>query len=121
MGLVLFVIVFVMIFLAFLGIVFMLVHWCTHREMVIEDGRPWNYANFETFFKEFSKRTWQKNSEWKDSLFSVAGEQDGYIHAGIIRFSETGMVLYPWSYVRYTLWKQSLLQNMKRNKDLWKG
>ena len=118
-GLVYMVICHVLIFLLILGGV----PWFLHLVAVIRDPRckEWHFGNFNSFLKEFAGRSCEKDLEYSLSFFAgrflQGSETPGYIHAGFIRFNKSGMVLYPWSYLRFLVWSFRKRAG-KRNKGL---
>jgi len=102
--------------------------WESSRYMTIshQHNKTWGYATFSTFLKEYNKSVynWSIWKHFKNSLFSKdsRGEvyHNGYIHAGIIRFGDKGMVLYPLSYLRFLWWKKKEIKriNMEENEPI---
>jgi len=104
------------------GSIFIFSHWATHREMTTHNCEYWNYANFPTFLREFSSRKWQYKKEWRYSFFSEKGDRNDHIHADIIKFDGKGMVLYPWSFLRFMVWRKDYVKDMGafgRDRELW--
>lgn len=103
------------------GSIFLAILWCVHRDVTIDECPAcWGYATFPAFLQEFYKRKWVYNRRYKHSLISEAGEKDGYIHNGFVKFSDHGMILYPWSFVRFFFWKLKHLSDLGHNRELWK-
>ena len=101
--------------------------WALHLFLTRRDSSAWNFANFGTFMREFRKRQWERQDNYPSSFFSFSldsngyKKQDGSVHSGIIKFNDLGMVLYPWSYVRFIFWSLANRQKKcKRDKNLWK-
>lgn len=99
------------------------IEWETHQHMVKMRGdvEEYGYANFQTFLEEFEKRNWKRNEEWPTSYFGEDSRKD-YIHAGIIKFDNKGMILDFISFWHFYHWSQKnkLIPENKFKKDLWK-
>ena len=101
-----------MIILIFFGLVFVLIlifacliPYSTHFDMTREGQEKYALGTFKDFLAEYKKRNWRQDSSFENSHFSIEGHKDGYIHASIIRFGGVGMVLYPWSWIRFKIWE----------------
>jgi hypothetical protein len=81
-------------------------NYLTHIDMAKEEC-PDKYANgnFTQFMREFANRSWRRQNKWRYSYFGIGDDYlVNYIHADIIKFGEVGMILDPWSYLRYKIW-----------------
>lgn len=80
------------------------VPWGIHIEMVKENCKKWKWGSFKDFMKEFNKIEWKRDNYYPCSFF---GPQNSFfshqsqIHASIIKFNDMGMILYPWSFLRF--------------------
>lgn len=124
---------FVFAFISISIAMFLYVPWGTHRSMMVNNNlgvEVWGYADFQRFLKEYNdpKYNWRTDTDFKESIFSepdipIRDRErfyDGYIHAGIIRFGDKGMVLDPISYFRFLRWKTKeidRLNSMKNDTD----
>lgn len=117
--------IWILVMLCVLFIIFM-VDWSVHISMNKGTNNPYDWCTFKTFVKEFDK--YKNHPELKvaygDSIFLRKNIIDDivYLHASIICFEGKCMILYPFSYLRYCIWKYNFIQNKnkKRVKDLWK-
>ena len=124
---VLFILLFVVVFYAGLWLA---VDWTVHISISKYQGKPYDWCTFKTFMREFDK---YKNhpklkkgcSCDKHSIFlrEKAFEHMVYLHASIIEFNGKCMILYPFSYIRYCIWKYNFTKHNRksnRQKGLWK-
>jgi hypothetical protein len=104
---------------AFLVIFF--ASWDIHRDMTISNTDSWGYATFKVFKVFFDKFDWDRDISYPESYF---GKEDDYnknkIHASIIKFNNKGMVLYPWSYIRFSYWLKKNSYSKRKHKSNWK-
>ena len=49
----------------------------------------------------------ENNGMFKHSIFikKINGTYEAYLHADIVRFNEGCMILYPFDYILYEIWK----------------
>ncbi len=85
------------------SITIFLVFYSTHISMNKNREYIYGYANFKTFLKEFNKKTWIREARWPYSYFTKEYDSNK-IHASIIQFDNKGMILYPLSYIRFSIW-----------------
>jgi hypothetical protein len=91
--------------------------WTTHRNMTIEYSDSWGYGTFKQFKMAFDILDWERDKGQPESYFGKGSDSyENKIHASIIKFSGKGMVLYPWSYIKFSLWlkKNSLKKDKKK-------
>jgi len=100
--------------------------WVVHVSMMLSEKCEWSCASFKTFLKEYNKYDgWERDELWSFSHFggtlSSAGRNKYYIHAGIIKFNDKGMLLYPHSHFMYLIWliTNRLVTPSNYKKDLW--
>lgn len=86
-----------------LFIAIMTIGWYIHISMNKEERGHYGYASFMCFLKEYKKRTWFRDAEYRRSHFCESHD-DGYIHASIIRFGGKQMIMTYWSYYPYSFW-----------------
>ncbi len=84
-----------------------LILWVVHISMTKEDvhSKSWGWGSYSLFLREFNKMKDWRSESWGYSLFCGNGyPRDGYLHASVIRFNQTGMVIRdPISYLRVQL------------------
>ena len=111
-------------------IILFIVSWTTHIEMNKQQGVPYDWCTFKRFIKEFNKykdHPELKAGEWgRSSIFLCEKFDNGYkdtvyLHANIVQFDGKCMILYPYSYLRYCIWKRNFNKKAvdKRQKGLW--
>ena len=79
--------------------------------MNIDQNKPYDWCSFKTFKKEFNK--YINNPKLyiqKFGDYSIFLDEDNrynilYLHASIIKFNDKCMILYPFSWLRYCIWK----------------
>ena len=106
--------------ICFVGFIF---SWSVHISRNKDTGRPYDWCTFDTFIKEFNKYINNPNLEIRaNSIFLYKSylECDVYLHASIIKFDEKCMILYPLSWIKYCIWKNSFTKYYNRCKGLWK-
>lgn len=107
------------VLLVAIGVIFFIVGQTVHKDMTINNSgvKEWGYGSFRDFQRELQSREIRRDPMWDTSLFG-----DGiYIHAGIIRFDNKGMVLRGLSYLRFLLFmraQRKVAQNLRKN--LWR-
>jgi len=81
-------------------------NWSSHIMMVKKTTNRHIVGSFKTFLNEFNKYDkWTRDDKWKYSYFGVDENWESYrIHANIIAFGGTGLILYPHSYIRFRIW-----------------
>jgi len=113
--------------------------WETSKEMTIScsDVKTYGYATFEQFVIQFSKYTWVPMKGYPRSLESTEKElkngslvfklSSGYIHAGIMRFGDVGMIFSRREYWKVQNWLNKFLEagktpdlETKFRSDAWK-
>lgn len=118
----------ILIILLGASLVISMAMWCSHVSMNINEHLPYDFVTFKTFLKEFEKYKddpeLDKSKLFKGSIFL---EKDKvyimYLHANIVKFNNKCMIFYPFSYIRYCLWKKKFTHKPKpkyRVKGLWK-
>lgn len=108
--------------------------WSSHVFMNTTEGSPYDWCTFERFIEEFNKYVNHPElqaGEWGGSSIFLRERVDYgykgyketvYLHAGIVKFDGKCMVLYPYSYLKYCIWKYIFNKKAtnKRQKGLWK-
>lgn len=92
------------------------IFWLTHRSMTINNSDTWGYGTFKNFKIAFSILDWERDEAYPESYFG--GGEEYYknkIHAEIIKFEGKGMVLYPWSYIKFIFWSKKNSLNKQNN------
>lgn len=92
--------------------------WFAHAFLTMDNEHviSWGWGTWKDFWREYTKRQWTRSKEFRYSHFAEDNDSivdEAYIHAGIIRFGNRGMILYPWSYVLFLLW---MLKNREQTK-----
>ena len=105
-----------------------LVEWRIHIQMVKYSTKKYDFVTFKRFYKEFSKHKYDKNLIVKNDSIMVGSKSRAdimNIRSDIIAFGDKGMILYPWSWVKFQVWKDKFIKEYnsyaesKRIKDLW--
>jgi len=104
----------------FIGLVFFFITWSVDRKMTIDHSEKWGYGNFKKFKECFDILEWERDENHPKSYFGKGEEYyQNKIHAGIIMFEKKGMVLLPWSYVKFIFWqRENSLNNKTKGKKI---
>lgn len=97
--------------------IFFCIDWHVHRSMVKDYCKEWDYVNFTIFLNEFEETKWETQAKNSEGLFNR--NEKSQIHASIIQFRGKGMVLYPWSWVRFKIFERKHIYKQTRVKGLW--
>lgn len=120
---------FILIFVAVVGVTSFIIDWIVHIEMNEDRGKPYNWCTFKTFMKEFSKYENHPDlyvEKWGDiSIFLDGADWEPIVklHASIIEFNGICMILYPHSWLQYRIWKEKFGKNKileYKQRGLWK-
>ena len=94
------------------SLIMFIILWTTHIAQVREFTDEWGRGSYKTFIREFKKYEWKRSEKFPTSFF--CGTLDSSkIHADIIKFEGKGMVLDPWSYLRFCIFIQRNRQKKK--------
>ncbi len=118
--------IFVLLYIVAVGLVWWMIDWSVHISMNKNQKKPYNWCSFKTFKKEFDKHKDNPKlyiQQFSDFSIFVDGDglgDDVYLHASIVMFNGKCMILYPWSWLRYCIWKRNFAKNFYRQRDLFK-
>ena len=105
-----------------MGLIAWIIDWSVHISMIKDEDKPYDWCTFRTFKKEFDK--YKNNPQLHIEKFSdysifVKGMNLNYIvylHANIIKFNDKCMILYPFSWLRYRIWKRNFAKSRNSSK-----
>lgn len=107
------------IFLIMIVIAF-IVSYLAHISMVKDNAYPYAHGSFKDFKRAFNLvLDWKRESRYPFSFFKYlkgSCTATSEIHASIIKFNDVGMILYPWSWLRFCLFLYKNRSNKKMNK-----
>lgn len=116
--------IFILSVIVIIGLAAWIIDWGVHIFMVKGEYKPYDWCDFKTFKKEFDK--YKNNPQLHIEKFSdfsifVKGMNLNYIvylHANIIKFNDKCMILYPFSWLRYRIWKRNFVKSEISKKHL---
>ncbi len=84
------------------ALIMFIVFWTTHISQVREYTDKWGKGSYKTFIREFKKYEWERCDIHPKSFFCGSSDSS-QVHADIIQFEGKGMILDPWSYLRFCI------------------
>ncbi len=109
--------IFVLLFIVTVGFIGWMIDWSVHISMNKDESKPYDWCTFKTFKKEFDKYInnpklyIKKYGDYSIFLDGTGLNRIVYLHASIIRFNDKCMILYPYSWLRYLVWKRNFTKS----------
>lgn len=81
----------------------LLAFWLAHVDMTMERTINYRYGTYKDFIREYKKYNWEMSKHSKNSYIEIKDTYRTKIDASIIMFDGKGMILYPISYIRFSI------------------
>ncbi|WP_206459361.1 hypothetical protein [Anaerovorax sp. IOR16] len=108
-----------------IGLVAYMFCWLFHYCMCADEGMSYGYATFSQFINVFNscKGTLKYKQSCPNSIFICKYNDEYtyecYIHNGIIKFNEQCMIIKPYDYWRFVIWKYNYIKPLKPKRINW--
>lgn len=99
--------------------------WIVHYTMCTDACSQYEYATFKQFMNTFNEceGSFKYDKSFPNSIFiekqNNKYKDECFIHASIIKFDNKGMIIKPYEYWKFLLWKHQYLKDYKPNKIDW--